>query len=246
MKDDIKILKEKFQKIHNMGWIKFNKLNCGTIGTTFEKLIGINTNELEIPDFGSIEIKTKTKSKYKFISLFNCVPTGPHYHEVEIIKDSFGYPDTKLKKFKVLNGEVFCNKLTKIGNNFYFKLNIYRKEEKIKLCVYDNKRNKIEESTYWDLEILKEKINRKLSYLALVNVDKKKINGLTFFKYHNINFYKLKSFNTFVNLLENGIIKITFRIGIFKEGKRIGKIHDRGTVFSIEEQNINKLFEQIK
>ena len=243
--EDIKNLKSKFNKIQKIGWIKFDKKDCGSIGKTFENLVGINTNELEIPDFGSIEIKTKSKSKYENINLFNCVPTGPYYHEVERIKDLFGYPDSKLKTFKVLNGEIVCNKLEKIGTKFYFKLNVYRCEKKITLSIYDREK-KIEESTYWDFDILEEKLNRKLTYLAIVSVDKKCINGFTFFKYINISFYKLKGFNTFIDLLENNIIKIRFRIGIFRDVKRLGKIHDRGTSFSIAEKNIDKLFDHIE
>ena len=143
MKDDIKILKEKFLKIKEKGWIESNKKGFGSIGTMFENLIGLSNNELEIPDFGEIEIKTKSKSKYTYVNLFNCVPTGPHYHEVERIKNSFGYPDSNFKMYKVFNGDIYCNKLTKIGLNFYFKLNVYKIEKKITLSVYDcNKNNR--------------------------------------------------------------------------------------------------------
>lgn len=246
MIDDIKFLKSKFKEIQKIGWIESHKKNYGNIGLTFEKLVGIETNELEIPDFGNIEIKTKSKSKFNYISLFNCVPTGPHYHEVERIKNSFGYPDSKLKKFKVFSGDIFCTKKTKIGKNFYFKLNVYKDIKKIKLSVYDIQNKKIEEQTYWDFDILKEKLYRKLTYLALINTDKKIINDKLFFKYNKINFYKLKDFNTFIDLIEEGIIKITFKLGIFRSGKRLGKIHDRGTSFSIEDKNINKLFNYIE
>lgn len=246
MKNDMNILKSKFKEIAKKGWIKSDKIDCATFGITFEKLIGIPTNGFEIPDFGSIEIKTKCKSKYKYISLFNCVPTGPYYHEVERIRDLFGYPDPKLKEYKIFNGDIFCNKIRKIGNQFYFKLNIYRSKKKITLRVYDKQKNIIEESAYWDFDILKEKFIRKLTYLALVSVDKKTINGLTLFKYNTLNFYKSKDFSTFINLLENGFIKVTFKLGIFRNGKRFGKIHDRGVSFSIEEQNVNKLFDYIE
>ena len=245
MKDDIKLLKIKFNEIQKLGWIESNTSNSGNMGIMFEKLVGIPTNEFEIPDFGSIEIKTKSKSKYEYVTLFNCVPTGPHYHEVERIKDSFGYPDSELRAFKVFNGEVFCNKLTKIGSKFYFKLNIYKRIKRIALCVYNNEKKIIEESTYWDFDVLEEKLNRKLSYLALIGVTKKIVNKKKFFKYNTLNFYKLKDFDTFVDLMEQGVIKIIFKIGVFKDAKRIGKIHDRGTAFSIEEKSINKLFDSI-
>ena len=246
MEEDIELLKSKFNKIQKMGWIESSSSSIGDIGITFEKLIGVATNEFEIPDFGSIEIKTKSKSKYDCISLFSCAPTGPYYHEVERIKDSFGYPDSTLKAFKVFNGEVFCNKLTKIGKNFHFKLNIYRNKERITLSVYDKKNNMIEESTYWDFDILKEKLNRKLTYLALISSEKRIINGKRFFKYKTLNLYKLKGFDTFISLMENGFVKIVFKLGVFKDERRFGKIHDRGTTFSIKEKDINKLFDYIE
>lgn len=245
MIEDINILKAKFKEIRKMGWIKCDKNNFGTIGITFEKLIGVETNQFEIPDFYSIEIKTKSKSKYKQISLFNCVPTGPFYHEIERIKNSFGYPDSKLKRFKVFSGEVFCNKKAKIGRKYYFKLNVYENKKKITLSVYNIQNRKIEEQTYWDFDILEEKLNRKLTYLALISVDKKIINNTVLFKYNSINFYKSKGFNTFIELIKAGVIKINFKVGIFRDEKRLGKIHDRGTSFSIDEQNINKLFDYI-
>ena len=246
MKNDIVFLKTKFNEIKKMGWIKSEKSGSGAIGIMFENLLGLNENEFEIPDFGSIEIKTKSKSKYTHINLFNCAPTGPHYHEVENIKDSFGYPDSEFKNFKVFNGDVFCNKLTKIGNTFYFKLNVYREKNKITLNVYDKKKNKIEESTYWDFDILEEKLNRKLTYLAFIDADKKFIHNQIYFKYNSINFYRLKNFYTFIYLLEHGVIKIEFKLGIFKDKKRLGKIHDRGTSFSIDKKDIDKLFYHIK
>ena len=246
MKEDIEILKSKFTEIKKIGWIECDRLNSGNIGIMFEKLIGVATNEFEIPDFGSIEIKTKGKSQFKYISLLNCVPTGPHYHEIERIKDRFGYPDAKLRRFKVFHGDVFGNKLTRIGNEYSFKLNVYKKNNKITLGIYDTRDNKIEEIVYWDFDILQEKLNRKLSYLALINVDKKIVDGKLLLKYSKISFYKLKGFNTFIDLIENGFIKVTFKIGIYRDEKRLGKIHDRGTAFSIEEKNINKLFDYIK
>lgn len=246
VKEDIEALKSKFNKIKKMGWMELDKTNSGYIGITLEKLVGVTTNEFEIPDFGSIEIKTKSKSKFDYISLFNCVPTGPHYHEIERIKDLFGYPDSQLNNFKVFNGEVFCNKLTKVGNRYYFKLNVYKEYKIITLSVYDKRNNKIEEKTYWDFDVLEEKLNRKLTYLALISVDKKIINGKKFFKYSTLNLYKLRGFDDFIDLIENGFIKITFKIGVFRDTKRLGKIHDRGTAFSIEEKNINKLFEYIE
>lgn len=55
--------------------------------------------------------------------------------------------------------------------------------------------------------------------------------------------YKLKSFSTFIDLIEKGIIKVQFKIGRFKKGKRMGEIHDRGTGFQIKTSDLTKLFD---
>ena len=71
MEKQIKKLNEEFIKIKKMGWIK--SVNCGSngIGFTFESLLGISKNELEIPDYNGIELKTRRYSSTSYIILFS-------------------------------------------------------------------------------------------------------------------------------------------------------------------------------
>lgn len=241
-----KVLKSKFDSIAKKDWIVDDKGDWGIIGTTFEKLVGLTPNDLQIPDFGNIEIKTKSGHRFTYISLFNCTPTGPHYHEVEVIKDLYGYPDSTFKEFKVLCGDIYANKLNKIGYKYYFKISVYRKEKVLKLNVYDHEKHKIEESTYWDFDDLEEKLARKLEYMALINVEKKSVKGKIHFRYKDLKIYKLKGFEKFIDLLEKGLIKVSFKLSIFRDEKRFGKIHDRGTAFLIDEKNIGMLFDIVE
>lgn len=48
-----------------------------------------------------------------------------------------------------------------------------------------------------------------------------------------------------MHLMDQGIIRITFKIGIFREGPRTGEIHDHGTSFEIQEQDFTQLFTKI-
>ena len=65
MEEEIQTLKLKFNEIKEMGWIESPaRTDCGIIGLTFEKLIGLPENQFEIPDFGNIEIKTKSNSRF--------------------------------------------------------------------------------------------------------------------------------------------------------------------------------------
>ena len=58
-------------------------------------------------------------------------------------------------------------------------------------------------------------------------------------------FYKLKNFETFIKLIEDGIIEITFKIGTHKNGSKKGKPYDHGTDFSINIKDIDKLFDSV-
>ena len=245
MIEDIENLKTEFKKIKDKGWIKSERKDFGGVGITFEKLVGITANELEIPDFGQIEIKTKTTGSDPFITLFNCVPTGPHYHEIERIKELYGYSDGVLKDKKVLNLDIYCNKLTKGLSNFYFNMSIDSINKKLLLIVQDRFKKVIENDVYWDFDILEEKLYRKLKCLAIVNAQRKIVNSEKWFKYYEMKIYRLKDFETFLKLIEKGIIRVCFKIGVFRSGNKIGKIHDRGTSFCIEEKNIKLLYDVI-
>ena len=246
MNENIIILKKEFKRIKNMGWIKSVRKDKGGIGITFEKMIGVQENSLEIPDFGDIEIKTKRAYSKSYTGLFNCTPTGPHYHEVERLKEKFGYPDKNLKKFKVLNASVSTTEKQKVGINFYFQLSIDKINQKIFLHVFDKFDNLVEKCVYWDFDILEEKIYRKLSKIAFVKAIVKKINKEEYFKYYDLKIYKLKSFDKFIELIERGIIRITFKIGIYKSGDKIGKIYDHGTSFNIRGCDLEKLYDLIE
>ena len=243
--NNIENLKRNFEKIKKEGWIKSIRKDFGGIGATFEKLLNIEENSLEIPDYGNIEIKTKRAYSRSYTNLFNCTPTGPHYHEVERLKDTFGYPDKVLKEYKILNTSVYATETTKVGLNYYFRLKIDKRKEKIYLLIFDNKGILIEDIVYWDFDTLKEKLFRKLKILALVEALVKRRNKEEYFKYYDMKIYKLKDFDTFVSLLETGIIRINFKLSIFKIGNKFGQIHDHGTSFNIKAQDLNKLYDLV-
>ncbi|MBE6140973.1 MAG: MvaI/BcnI restriction endonuclease family protein [Firmicutes bacterium] len=246
MRKEINELKNKFYGIKSKGWIKSEKNGPSGVGCTFERLIGIPNNDLELPDFHQIEIKTKTKYSESYISLFNCTPTGPHYHEVERLKDIYGYPDSKLKNFNVLNTRFCSKKKNKAGAKFLFELKVDKTAEKLYLLIFDKQYNLIENEVYWDFDILKEKLYRKLKYLAYVKAIKKRIDDKKHFKYYEMKIYKIKDFETFINLLDIGCINISIKIGIYRDDKRKGKIHDHGTSFCIQEDDLNKLYDLIE
>lgn len=245
MIEAIKKLTIECSRIKSLGWVKGIGKGKGNIGITFESLLGIEKNEFEIPDYYGIEIKTKRIRNVQnpYITLFSFTPYGKYFHEVERIKDTYGYPHRCLREYKILNNCVYCNKKNKIGNRFYFKLFIDRNDKKVFLCVYDLYGNLLERDVYWDFETIREKLYRKLKILAFVKAYSKFDNSDNeYFKYNECSIYLLKDFSTFISLLERGVIRINFKINIWTKGDKIGKIHDHGTSFDILEKDIEQLF----
>lgn len=244
MYESMKELKEKFEVIREKGYVKTSREGATGIGKTFEDLIGKEEDHEETPDFKGIEIKTKELgTPNEYITLFCASPRGPHEYETHYLVDKYGYPDAIFENKKVLNRSIYSGDLR--GNKYFFTLkNDYRRMI-IKLKIIDNFLETLEDEIYWTYYDLETKLYRKHRYLALVKAVKRNIKGETYYKYYDIKFYKIKNFESFLSLVEEGKIRVNLRIGIYRSGKREGEIHDRGTAFQIRESDLLKLFDEI-
>lgn len=103
-----------------------------------------------------------------------------------------------MKNCKVFQNSVYANKYNLVGNRFLFKLVVNYKEEKSFLQILDKYQNVIEKDIYWSFSIIKERLYKKLKYLAIINVHKNFINNKMHYKYYKISFYKLKDLKLFL------------------------------------------------
>ena len=246
MMEEFKKFKELFEQTKKKGWIKSLRKGDTGVGYTFEKAIGKDEENLPIADYGSIEIKTTRKHSNKRIHLFCAVPDGDYLFPIKRIHEKLGYPDKQRPEFKVFqmgfNGKDYSN----IG---YYKkgiIKVNRKEKKVDFIVVNSNNKSIDINVSWSFQLLYQRLYLKLKKLAYITADTKFIDWNEYFYYYDLRLFKLKDFTTFLNLIESGDIEIRFSIGVFKSGKREGQIHDRGTVFSINKENITKLFTEIK
>lgn len=245
MEKDIINLKKEFERIKKLGWIESKRRGPTGIGYTFETLLNKPEENFEIPDFGKIEIKTKHRYSKGYITLFNATPDGDELFAIKKLQKKFGYSDKDLPQYRVFKGSVSCTEFSYIGAYYKFKLKIDKKRQEIRLLSIDPFGTIVDNNISWSFDLLRSKLERKLQYLAIVHSDSKWASGIEFFKYNNINFYYLKGFNNFIELMEQGIIRITFKIGVFKNGPKKGKIHDHGTGFDINENNLLLLYTHI-
>lgn len=242
MKKDILEFKKLFKKVKNIGWVESKRNSPTGVGYTFETLLNKEEDTLEMPDYKSVEIKTQRKKSNFFISLFNATPDGDYLFEIKRLRNTYGYPDKVLKECKVINNEFSASKIKSLGARYKAKLKIDSENKKLRLIILNTYLQIVDNEVSWSFDLLKEKLYRKLKYLAFIEAKSKFINGIEYFKYTDLHIYKLKDFYTFLELIEKGIIKVTFKIGVVRSGNKKGIINDHGTSFSISKQNLSKLY----
>lgn len=235
-------LRNEFLKIKDMGYVDSRYLGSSSIGKTFEDLIGCNSKNFPIPDYEGVEIKVKRKNNNDCITLFNATPDS-YLFEIKRLYDNYGYYDSD-GQFRSFMIDVFANKYKCLGGVLFFKLFVDYNKEEVVLNVYKNYKI-IDNNCRWSFACLREKIYIKLSYLMLVKADVKTLAGAKYYYYYSMGCYKFKDFAIFLKLIEQGKIRITFKVSTFKSGNRYGQIHDHGTGFCINEDNLEELFDKV-
>ena len=236
-------LNEKFYRIKKMGYIKGVCGGSRAIGRTFEDLLGKKEDRLSLPDYKGIEIKCHRVYSKAPIALFNATFNNLNKDINSFVKN-YGIQDKDTGK-NIFIGSVNAIETTKIGKFFRFKLQVDRKKKRVYMLVIDRLNNVIDNTFYWDLNILKARLEQKLSILAVIDVWTKKINDIEYYNYSKINYYRLKSFDNFVEALELGIIDVYFTYSVIRSGVKKGMISDHGTSFKIKVSLIECLFSKV-
>lgn len=245
IKNEISNLNKEFERIKKLDFVdSINKKSKGNAGITFEKLLGKENDNFQIPDYNGIEIKVKNENISKIIRLFTLVPSNSFGFQLKRIRSSYGVNDKQFKNLKTINCCVNTTKDSKLVNGYSFKLAMDYPKEKLFLEIY--KCNKlIEKEIYWDFDDLIKTFYRKLQILAIIYYKKRIQNNNIQFSYTNIRYFKSKTHIIFLNLLEKGIVKINIDLGIYRSGNKKGKIHDNGIFFYIDNCNLEMLYKEI-
>jgi len=245
MEENIELIKNEFNRIKQLGYVKAVNNNYSGIGLTFEKLLGKEADDFSLPDFYNIEIKSKLAYSKSPINLFRLTPEGKDFFEIKRIYDTYGCCRKNYGNYKVFFAKANAHELRKWYDNYY-SLKVDYNEKKLRLLIYDKNIELIDDYVYWNFEKLEETLVRKLSYLAIVKAFDTSRNGEKYYKYYNISIYKFKGFDYFLKLLDEGKITIGFSIDIHKFEKMYGQMHDHGTNFSVDIKYINDIFDLVE
>jgi len=217
----VKALRELSEK----GWIKSNRSHNTGIGKTMEDYLGITENNIALPDFGVMELKSQRLGTVSMMTLFTKSPEGITNSE---IRKRFGYPDPEFPKVKILHQTISDGKINKMG----FQATINEKQGKLLIL----KKGKL--LGYYSLAFLKKKAIEKIGDgLILVRAETKKIQGTEYFHYKDA--YVLKEIDPTKFLAHS---KYDIRLGVYHSGKNAGKPHDHGSAFRLTEKSLTLLF----
>jgi len=142
MNENYEELKELFNKIKNMGWVEAHRTGNTGIGKTFEDLLDKKEDNLSLPDFKDIEIKSQRNATNSMITLFTKSPDYPVSVNT-FLRENFGSISSEYDNMKILHTTINANNFnTHIsGNNF--KILVDRKLQRLVLQVQDNNTKQI-------------------------------------------------------------------------------------------------------
>jgi hypothetical protein len=211
--DEEKIVEEfkkKISEVKSKGWVLSvspDKLNDKDIGETLEREVGVDLNNLPLPDFkGEIEIKGKTLGSGTKDSLFSMVPDW----KISTVNGSnemalyYGYPDNEYDGYNALFVTVG---IKPNPQGLYLEVDDenYMIHQK---CV---KNGVISDVCSWKFEDIKKKLFDKHPKTMWIVADGKKINRNYHFKYLKVQYTRGPIFSQFISLVKQGIITFDWR-----------------------------------
>src|ERR1043166_683159 len=220
-------IKKALRTLSRKGWIKSNRSHNTGIGKTLEDELGIKENNIALPDFGVMELKSQRAGTSSMVTLFTIKPEGITNSE---IRRRFGTPDPVYPKVKILHQTISDGKPNRRG--FHTKVDL----KKDKLLVFCKKQS----AGFYDLKFLKQKAIEKIGNgLILVQAETKKIRGKEYFHYKHA--YVLKDIDPATFISHS---KYDIRLGAYHSGKMAGKPHDHGSAFRIQEKALPVMFKR--
>lgn len=226
----LQTLKEQLTKIKAMGFIQTHRVHDTGIGKTLEDLLGIEENNLRLPDLGDVELKAKRIDSGSMLTLATKSP------------EPRGINKLLFEQYKYLDNEGYFNLHSTVYGS--------RENPQFFRVVFEDSRlvlkNKFNLTAYWPISIFDDVLRAKSDKILLVFAETKGERKTKDEQFLFTEAYLLSNLNLakFKSAVENDKLKIDIRIGVFRSGVNKGKYHDHGTGFRINKRDFLHLFDQ--
>lgn len=239
-----------------MGWIKNARPgNAGGVGNTLEDLLGIDENNLPIPNASEWELKTQRIETNSLNTLFHMEPSPRAMRFVpQILLPKYGWPHQEAgsrypEQEMSFRQTICCNNRSDRG----FTVILDKANEKVMISfnsesVSDRHTewlesvrsrvglNEIDPQPYWGFEDLFHKAGTKLLNCFFIQARTKRVNNEEYYQYENILMLQNLSKSKYIQAIEEGLIYVDF-------DARTG--HNHGTKFRMIQKALPTLYETV-
>ncbi len=251
-----KTLIEKLKEVKQMGWIpNVRRGNSGSVGNTLEDLLGIQENNLPIPNAAEWELKCQRAKTRSLVTLFHVEPSPRALRFVpKILLPIYGWSHKQAGKKYSENEMSFRQTISSLKHTDRgFKVVVDKKDEKVSISFDRNfvaekhkdwlhkiikKTNgsELNPQPYWGFKDLYHKAGTKLHNCFFVKARSKKENGKEFFNYEEIWMLSEFSLEKFIMEIERGNMLVDF-------DARTG--HNHGTKFRFRNNRLLELYQNV-
>ena len=247
---------QNLKDIRAMGWVENARPgNAGGIGNTLEDLLGIEENNLPIPNAAEWELKTQRSNTTALVTLFHTEPSPRVLRFVpQVLLPHYGWFHKQAGKRYDANERSFRQTINAANySDRGFTVQVDRKEQKILISFdanfvdprHQQWLSEVEQNIglgelapqpYWGFDDLEHKAGTKLLNCFFVLADVKRIEGQEYLNYSSI--FMLEEFNIegLIRGLEEGFVLVDF-------DARTG--HNHGTKFRLRRNRFPELYSKI-
>ena len=246
---------EDIKKIRDQGWIKSTRSagNAGAVGHTLEDLLGIEENNLPIPNAAEWELKAQRANTTALTTLFHSEPSPRAMKIVpKILLPLYGWKHREAGGKYPVDEKSFrqtINALKRTDRGFGVEVNQAERKVEISfdagsvsseqmdwLASVDERINlkELSPKPYWGFDDLSCKAGTKLFNCFYIKAAVKRIDKIEYFHYQDIFLLQKLSPDKFIEAIAKGLILIDF-------DARTG--HNHGTKFRMRRNALPDLYE---
>lgn len=248
-------LVEELRKIRDMGWIPNARSgNAGGVGNTLEDLLGIEENNLPIPNAAEWELKCQRANTTSLVTLFHNEPSPRAFKFVpQVLLPLYGWQHQKAGREYGVDEMSFRQTISgHQRSDRGFMVVVDRPQRKVIISfdasMVDPRHrdwlasvdtrvglDELNPQPYWGFDDLRNKAGTKLLNCFCVQADAKREKGREFFRYSNIVILQGFHFEGLLSGIEEGYVFVDF-------DARTG--HNHGTKFRLRRDKLPLLYSQ--
>jgi hypothetical protein len=251
-------LQSELRSIAERGWIPSHRTtvstrNDGAVGNLLENLLGIEENNLPLPNANEWELKVQRASTSSLVTLKHIEPSPRSCRIVpQILLPFFGwkhqqaglkYPDNERTFRGTMSAKEFTSRGFRIdvtNEQLQLAFDPARVDDKLsdwrEEVLKNDGPNKLMPRPYWGLSDLEREIGSKLNNTFYVIAETRVVDDHEYFRYSKCMMLSGVSLSGFIECLQQGVAYVDF-------DARTG--HNHGTKFRIRQNHLPRLYSDV-